>query len=529
MNLEELFTAPHGFDVPASPLQRAICRLIEGLPLGELAAREDVLEAMGDVSALEGVRPLEIDILSGIRTGKTRLAACLALHASQVVDLRGLRSGEIPRISILSLTADLAVVAYDQLVGAITTSPVLRKLLVEDPAGGSVVVRHPSGRPVEIRVVAGARAGGSLVARWSAGAILDEAPRMLGSDDGAVVNFDDARRAVLGRLLPGAQIISIGSPWAPLGPIYERCMAHWKKPTREVVVVRAPAPAMNPTWWTPERCAALQRSDNLAYTTDVCAEFSDPESAFITATEIRRATREGSLVLPSEPDALIVAAIDAGTRGNSWPLCVVQMKQDLEGVYHFSVLLACQWTGTSSMPLSPVEIFAAIERKLRPYGQVPVISDQHSADALLDIAARTNVRLKIKNITSQNRAELFERVKGLLSQGTLELPAEPVLLRDLASVRRRVTQSGLNYHLPKTPDGRHADYFPALMLALSAFGGAAALQSAEAYARKTAQLDIEIGRTWLGSDYQRQQARLADLPEQVRVRAMRIHRQQFGE
>ena len=104
-----------------------------------------------------------------------------------------------------------------------------------------------------------------------------------------------------------------------------------------------------------------------------------------------------------------------------------------------------------------------------------------------------------------------------------------MLLRDLASVRRRVTQAGLTYHLPKTPDGRHADYVPALALALSAFAGPAALQAAEAFARKTAALDIEIGRTWMGSEYQRQQARLADMPEMMRTRAMRIYRQQIGD
>ena len=525
LDLEELYVSRQGWGCEtATPVGRAILRASQSKPLAELASDADVLEAFGGseaIAALPTEAPLEVDIQAGIRTGKSRIASCVAFFASQTVDVSRLAPGEIPRVSVVSLRIDSAQVVLDHLVGTLESRPWLKKLLLEEPTSDSILLRHPSGRPIEVKVVAGARAGGTLVARWSAGAVFDEYARMVGADD-AVVNYDDARRAVLGRLLPGAQVWSIGSRWAPMGPAYERAQSHFGKPTREHLLVAATGPQLNPVHWTPEKCAALQKSDDLAYRTDVLNEFADPESAFFTQTEIKRATRVGPLVMPSEPNTFLAAGIDPGTRGNSWPLVLVQMGKDMEGVYRFSVLLACQWTGTSSMPLSPVEIFAAIERKLRPYGQVPVISDQHSADALLDIATRTHVKLRIKSITSANRNELFERIKGQLSQGTLELPNEPVLLRDLASVRRRVTQAGLAYHLPKTPDGRHADYVPALALALSAFGGAAALQAAEAYARKTAALDIELGRTWMGSDYQRQQAHLADMPEQMRTRAMRI-------
>lgn len=532
LDLETLYSSLQGWGcTTVTAVGRAILRASQGKPLGELATDMDVIEAFGGaeaVAALPNEAPLEVDIQAGIRTGKSRIASCAAFYASQTVDVRRLAPGEIPRVSVVSLRLDSAQVVLDHLLGTLEARPALRKLIIEEPTADSVLLRHPSGRVIEIKIVAGARAGATLVARWSAGAIFDEYARMLGADDG-VANYDDSRRAVLGRLLPGAQLWSIGSRWAPMGPAYERAQAHLGKPTREHLLVAATGPQLNPVHWTPAKCAALQKSDDLAYRTDVLNEFADPESAFFTQTEIKRATRLGALEMPSEPHTYLAAGIDPGTRGNSWPLVVIQMGRDLDGIYRYSVLLACQWTGTSSLPLSPVEIFAAIARKLRPYGNVPVFSDQHSADALLDIAARTGVRLKIKSITSSNRNELFERIKGQLSQGTLELPAEPVLLRDLASVRRRVTQAGLTYHLPKTPDGRHADYVPALALALSAFAGPAALQAAEAFARKTAALDIEIGRTWMGSEYQRQQARLADMPEMMRTRAMRIYRQQTGD
>lgn len=227
MNLEELFTSPDGFDVPASPLQRATCRIIQGLPLGDLRDHPDVIECIGDVSTFEGVRPTEVDLLWPIRCGKTRLAVAIAVCATQTVSVSHLGTGEIPRVSGLSLRLDAAQIWLDQLVGTLLAKPLLKALVLEEPTADAVLLRHPSGRPVEIKIVAGARAGANLVGRWSAGCVVDEHTRMIGEDDG-VVNFDDARQAVLGRLLPGAQLISIGSPWAPKGPAYERCQQHWK-------------------------------------------------------------------------------------------------------------------------------------------------------------------------------------------------------------------------------------------------------------------------------------------------------------
>ena len=93
-------------------------------------------------------------------------------------------------------------------------------------------------------------------------------------------------------------------------------------------------------------------------------------------------------------------------------------------------------------------------------------------------------------------------------------------------MRRRVTQAGLTYVLPKTSDGRHADYVPALMLAVSRFGTAAQVQAANAYDRHTQQIDIALGRTWAANPYQKQQTALADMGEMARARSMRIYRQQ---
>src|SRR5438552_3658153 len=59
--LERLLMSPAAFGLTtASSLQRAVCRIIDGLPLGELATCAEVRAAIGDVDALPSSPPAEV-------------------------------------------------------------------------------------------------------------------------------------------------------------------------------------------------------------------------------------------------------------------------------------------------------------------------------------------------------------------------------------------------------------------------------------------------------------------------------------
>lgn len=464
LTLEALLTSPKAFGLTtASPLQRAIARVVDGLPLADLAHNPDVKTAIGLVQNLPSAPPYEVMILAGIRSGKSLIAAATAFRASQTCDLSGLGFGETPRVSIVSTSLDIGRVVFGHLLGNIQAHPALKALLMEEPNSDSLLLRHPTGRPVEIKVVAGSRAGATLVARWSAGCIFDEAPRMIGAEDG-VVNYDDARAAVVGRLLPGAQLISIGSPWAPFGPIYEMVMEHHGKPSADLVIVRAAADKMNPIMWTPAKVERLKRSNPGVYRTDILGEFADPEASLFTAEELELVTRRTG-DLPPESTVQYIAIIDPATRGNAWTLTVKGKRRVEERVLEV-IVLARQWIGSKVAPLSADSVFTEIADILAPYGVTDIVSDQWAADPLRDIALRHGLNLYSVTTTAMSKVEMFNALAAKVAQGDVELPLDPVVRGDLLAVRKRVTQNGIAFELPRTSDGRHADYAANVALAL---------------------------------------------------------------
>lgn len=484
-DVETLFTSAEYFGVTtATPLQRAVCRIVDGRPLGDAAEDAHVELALSSwkdptrkVNPRAPIaRPKQMVYLAGTRCGKTRFAASLAIRLAMTCDLKHLMPGEIPRVPIVSLSLDLADVAFSQLSVTCMMQPKLRALLLEEPTAGLVLLRHPSGRPVEITVAAGKKAGGSLVARWVPGVIFDEAPRMTGSSDGSVVNLSDMRTAVETRLLPGAIALELGSPWAPFGPVYDTTKQYHGAPADGVLVVRAKAWWLNPSWWTKERREEMAKSKKaevrIALRTDGEAEFTTPEESMYGHTALEAATKTWTS-RPYEKGHEYVATMDPATRSNAWTLTIATRRRN----GRLAVVYAQQWIGTKAEPLSPKAVLKEVALILKRYRLTSVETDQWATDFVRDMAGDAkddegrDIGFSIIEHTwdAENKWQKFKTFGERLDEGLVELPAVPEVIEDLKRVKRRVTQQGVQIVMPKTPDGRHCDFAPAVVLALARY------------------------------------------------------------
>ena len=474
---EALLTHPRCFGLTtASPVQRAICRAADGIPMGDLALDPTVQDVFGGEDAILALPlepPKELLIVAAIRSGKSLFAAALALKIALTIDLSFMGSNEVARVSVLSLDLDKAKIVMQHLMGALEREGgLLTRYLVKKPkpTADRVCVRRDDGRVVEIVVAAGKRGGGSLVSRWTVAAIFDEAARQQGQADG-IVNYDDMRAGVIARLslVKGAQLIAVTSPWAARGPIYEAVQTY-KGPSRFLVLVRATGPQINPVLWTPAAVKEIFETDEAAYVTDVLGEFADVESGWLMADDINRAVGDRTeTTLPRVGGSYYTAAMDPGLRGNSWTLAIVGYRPSETGDSvgdRFFVARCRQWTGSRKAPLSVLGTLKEVRDELRAYGLTEVWTDGWGAEFIRQSGESIGITV---NEDDANTAEKDERpvdFRAKVVAGQVEMTPDPEVRADMLAARVRRTATAQKLELPITRDGRHCDYVPAIVLAV---------------------------------------------------------------
>ncbi len=465
MNLENLLCSPDGFQLEtATNLQRAICRMETGLPLEEYAECPEVIECIGGAQALAllpNVAPSTSVLQAAVRSAKSQKAAAKAFRATQICDLDKLKDGEIARYSVCSIDKDKADAVLEHLTGKIQASPVLKDILLRPPAGDSIFLMHPSGKPVEIKVMAGKRAGGGLVSRWSIGATFDEAPRMNGADK--KINLPDSIVALRARLLPGAQIDLIGSPWAPSGLIYDLFVDRFGRPGTDLLFMIAKGPDMHPAHFTPEFCEKLRKEDPTAYRTDVEAKFCDPPSSLLSSIDVELCSRAAPMDLNPNKQPH-VASIDPANRKNAWTLTI--LRPNAEG----DPEVACtrQWQGSHAAPLRSSRTFEQIKPLLELYGIEGNLlwTDQANFDDKWELAATAGITLVADPFTDSEWRGHAKNLEKLVTEHRIQLPPNAAMRADILGIQKRLTERSWTIVLPNTQDGRHGDYVPSLCLGL---------------------------------------------------------------
>jgi hypothetical protein len=471
VNLETLFTTEAGFNVQdATPLQRGVCRVSQGLPVADLATHPHVCSGFGGASAVAalpvGEVPKEEHLVGPSRSGKSKLMAADSICAGQTVDPSGADVGDIIRVSVLGLTTRTNAI-WTHLCERVANQPVLRRLLIGDMKDSVFAMRHPTGRPIEYMLVPIDKWGGSVISVYSAGCYIDEEPRQIGAEDG-VKSWTGVHDAVIGRMLPGAKFFGGGAPWAPQGPIYELVGDRFGKPGPDLVIVRGTGPMWNPAWWTPERCADLERRNPTAYRSDVLAEFIDRVSGLNPAHLVQRQTGTFAEIPPGECHRMRGAGIDPSDAqgGNGFALVITDadiVKSDEDGsdklVYRVVCYREWQTGGVENAIRECAKVCAE-------YGLFYAQSDRYAGPQNVALAKRYDLEIEARRSTTEETTNEYLDLATRISTGDLWIANNPTLIRDLVGIRKVATPTGFRIELPLTADGRHGDSAPALVASL---------------------------------------------------------------
>lgn len=155
-----------------------------------------------------------------------------------------------------------------------------------------------------------------------------------------------------------------------------------------------------------------------------------------------------------------VAAMDPATRGHAWTLVVATKGPD--GIRR--VVLAREWRGTPSRPLSPKAIMVEVKALISAYGLRTVVTDQAAIDYLRDLVP-PKLFLIDAPWTQAEIQRCCKHVLTLLQDEQLELHPDPMVKSDLLGIRQQFTRAGMRMYFAEVK-GRHSDYAPAVALAV---------------------------------------------------------------
>jgi hypothetical protein len=297
ITLERVLCGADMADIPASPLQIAIARAADGRPLDGVLTSEECQAHFGCAPEQLGQeRPALVEIIAGVRGGKSCLASCAGIEGSCVADLSALKRHEIARFAIVAAGVDNAEATFRILLGIVGGSRLLSRMCPDDPTADTLVLRRPDGRVVEIVVVAATRGAVTLRSRWLTGFVIDEACLIGAEATGAAVTVEELVRVGETRLVPGGQGWIISSPFGPQGMPYDLWKTHFGKPGR-VLVAHAPTRALNPSY-PQEQIDAIRERDPDTAAREFDAEWIDADTAFLDGTLIEKAARKEPLELP---------------------------------------------------------------------------------------------------------------------------------------------------------------------------------------------------------------------------------------
>ncbi len=255
---------------------------------------------------------------------------------------------------------------------------------------------------------------------------------------------------------PNARIVLSSSPMGMLDAHYD---AFEEGETALQTRAHAPSWVANPTV-TEAETRALEPDETVWAREYAAVPQSESERSLLSSALVERAAGRWVHHEPSDLHRY-VAVIDPAVTRNAWTLVVATLDADMTR----RVVLTREWQGSKSKPLGIEATFREIKTALEPYRISHVVSDQFSAHAYRELAAKAGVLLHIENWSQALYRDAYELLRTLLVEDKLVLPNDAQFKQDLLGVRVKLTRAGEVYDLEERGT-RHSDFAPPTAMAM---------------------------------------------------------------
>ena len=389
---DKRFFGPSFPDLGSWRVWTVYLRALFGLPVG--GEDLEVLKCCSGLEAAPTARSRESFVICGRRSGKSTVAALLAVYLATFKDWsKIMKRGETGWIFILAVDRYQARIIKSYVTGMLDASPHFRRLVknvlqeeVQLTNGVTIAVKTSNFRSIR---------GFTVLA-----AILEELA-FWRSDESANPDKEilaAVRPALL--TIPDSLLLGISTPYSRSGVLWEQFRAHSGK-AGGTLIWKASTMAMNPT--IDKRLIELaMNEDPAAGRAEYEAEWREDVEAFISHELVEAVTISGRHELPRIQGAKYFAFVDpSGGRIDSFTLAIAHAEKS--GRIVLDVLRERR------PPFQPSEVVAEFADVLKAFKVESVQSDRYAGEWVVEAFKAHGIRVSCSERTA---SEIYIRVSS---------------------------------------------------------------------------------------------------------------------
>jgi hypothetical protein len=385
--------------------------------------------------------PSEIFLICGRRSGKSRFAGALAVHAAGFRSYK-LAPGESAIIAVSAADREQARLVLDYscvpfrnnaelrpLVQARSGWEALRRLVSREHRWG---LELHSGTKIEV-TTSGFR---SIRGRSFALAVCDELAYWPVDESGANPSEEVLRAVRPGLATLKGRLVAITSPYLKAGPVWDAYSTSFGVEESPVLVWRAASRVMNPTLDQSVIDEALRR-DEVAARSEWLCEFRDDVLALLTTDGLAAVIDPGRRMLDPNPDHTYGMFVDSATGsegGDSFTAAIAHRE-----IRHGVPIVVVDGIFEAVPPFSPRAVVEELAMLAQCYGCRTVHGDAFAQGFTGALFQPHGIRYEVCGLS---KSEIYLNALSMINSQLVSFPDEPKLIAQLQALQRRPASAG---------------------------------------------------------------------------------------
>jgi len=420
MNDPEVFG--RWFSGPSWEPWRVVLRGAFGLPMTD--ADRDLFRVLAERDP-PARRVRELWVVAGRRAGKDSAASLMAAYAASYGEFAPyLRPGERALVMCLATDRDQAKIVLNYTKAYFDAVPMLGAMIERDTVTGLELSNN-----TEIAVATNNYR--AVRGRAIALAIFDECA--FWRDETSSSPDLETYRAIVPGLatIPGSMIVGISSPYWQRGLLYYKFRKHFGQNDDDVLVIKAPSLALNPTLDASIVERAIEEDPDAA-AAEWLAEFRRDVSGFIDRDAVDAVIAAGRHELPPIAGVAYVAFVDpSGGSADSFTLAIAHRAGDGR-----AVLDAVRERKPPFSPEGVVEEYADL---MKAYGIATVGGDRYAGEWPREQFRKHGIEYEPSETP---KSGIYLAMLPLINSGQVELLDHPRMIAQLVGLERRTARGG---------------------------------------------------------------------------------------